>query len=184
MSHDPDPPRKFYELKPREFERVNPPAREAQVPSSPRTAAASADPHQRIDVRELIRQGTARGPAQSVNAPANRENEIHAILRENLARANAAGLNEVAPPTHVFRRRKRDFMVLLVSGNLFIAVIYAAELFVGFQVHCLAAQMPGEFGNLMRYALHNPAAWAMAPVGMVFFSGCLTWLMYGIMENY
>lgn len=184
MSDTPEPPRKFYELKPREFERVNSAPREVSEPAARAGSPAALDQSQPIDVRDLIRQGVPSGPLRSAHAPANRENEVHAMLRENLARADAAGLNVVAPPQHTFRRRKRDYWMLMVIGNLFIAVIYVVELLLGFQVQCLAAKMPGEFANLVRYAVHNPAVWVLAPVGMLFFSGCLTWLMFGVMDDY
>jgi hypothetical protein len=183
MQDDPDPPRKFYGLKPKEFERVNagtPPPAE-KISADPGIVPADTGP---IDVNDLIRSGAGNGPALGWHKVANRENEIHGILRDNLARANAAGLNEVLPMTRKYRRRRRDYLVLIIGGNLFIAVVYAVEMFIGFQVQSLAAKMPNEFSNLVRFALHTPTSYAMALVGMVFFSGCLTWLMYGIMDDY
>jgi hypothetical protein len=47
---------------------------------------------------------------------------VHAILRENLARANAAGLNEVTPPAPRKSRRKRDYILALIAGNTFFIV--------------------------------------------------------------
>jgi hypothetical protein len=183
MQDEPDPPRKFYGLKPKEFERVNaaPAPATPNVAADPGIAQAGSGP---IDVKDLIRAGAGEGPALGWHKVANRDNEVHSILRDNLARANAAGLNEVLPVTHKFRRRRRDYLVLMMGGNLFIGVVYAVEMFIGFQVQTLAAKMPNEFSNLVRYALHTPTSYAMALVGMVFFSGCLTWLMYGIMDDY
>ncbi len=75
-----------------------------------------------IDLRELVRQGAASGPVLKGNAPANRPNEVHAILRDNLAQANAAGLNDVKPPAPRKSRRKRDYFVSLLVGNAALSV--------------------------------------------------------------
>ncbi|HUR56170.1 MAG TPA: hypothetical protein VM029_00565, partial [Opitutaceae bacterium] len=191
MADDADPPRKFYELKPREFDRVNPPVAAERMVQPVALPGSAPDPSVPIDVRDLIRQGAGQGKilrtsaqAASASSAANAENDVHAILQENLARANAAGLNEVAPPTRPYRRRKRDYLLLLFLGNAFIAGLYSLEMLFGFQVQCMAAQMPNEFWNLVRYALANPATYAMGLVGMVFFTLCLTWLMYGVLDNY
>jgi hypothetical protein len=179
MADEPDPPRKYYTLKPREFEVVNPRVR------APDPATGKSDPGA-IDVRELFKSARA-DPEQRVLSPGPQpviENDVHAILRENHAHAEAAGLNRLAPKPVHRRRRAWDYFVLLMAGNLFIAVVYGLELFLGFQVQCLAAHMPEEFWNLVKYTLHHPAVFAMAGVGMVFFSGCLTWLMFGVMDDY
>jgi hypothetical protein len=188
MPDDADPPRKFYDLKPRDFERVNPPVPAERMVQSVVPPGAAPDPDAPIDVRDLIRQGAGTGkvlrtPAQAA-ATSNATNDVHVVLQENLARANAAGINDVAPPTRPYRRRKRDYLVLLIGGNLFIAGLYSVEMLFGFQVQCMAAQMPNEFGNLIRFALQNPASYAMGLVGMVFFTLCLSWLMYGVLDNY
>lgn len=186
MPDESDPPRKHYQLKPKEFESVNHPPREGAaspgISGTPDSGPGEAD-HGRIDVREIFRQANRPGKALQKNASGREENEVHAMLRENLARADAAGLNEVAP-VKVFHRRKRDFIVLLILGNGFIAVVYAIELVIGFQVQCLAARMPFEFWNLMRSAFTNPAVFALPVAGMVFFSAAVAWLMYGMMDDY
>lgn len=187
MADAPDPPRKFYALKPSEFERVNAPVPAARmVYGLAAPGAATADPNAPIDVRDLIRQGAGQGTVlrRGAPAPTNEANDVHAVLIENLARADAAGLNNVAPPTRPLRRRRRDYLMLMLGGNAFIGGLYGTELLFGFQVQCMAAQMPDEFGNLVRFALHNPASYAMGLVGMVFFTLCITWLMYGVMDNY
>ena len=124
MPDDPDPPRKFYGFKPTKFEQVNSP----RPPAPDETPAASPPPapdavrDTPIDIRELVRQGAQSGPVLKGNAPANRDNEVHAILRDNLARANAAGLNEVAPPAPRKSRRKRDYLLSLLIGNVLLIV--------------------------------------------------------------
>jgi hypothetical protein len=122
MHDEPDPPRKFYGFKPNEFEAANEPPREP-TPATP--APIAPDPgivsvhDDRIDVRELARIATGDGPALGPNAVANRPNEVHAILRDNLDRANTAGLNDVSLRQRR-SRRLRDYLiaVTLLNGPL------------------------------------------------------------------
>jgi hypothetical protein len=121
MPDDPDPPRKFYGFKPTQFEQVNPvrppaPGEEPPTSPSPTPDAVRDTP---IDIRELVRQGAQSGPVLKGNAPANRANEVHEILRDNLARADAAGLNDVKPVAPRKSRRKRDYFLSLLAGNAF-----------------------------------------------------------------
>ena len=50
-------------------------------------------------------------------APANRANDVHALLQQNLAHANAAGLNELAAKPKRRSKRKRDYFLSLIVGN-------------------------------------------------------------------
>lgn len=45
-------------------------------------------------------------------------NDVRAVLRENLTKANTAGLNDVRPPTPRRSRRRRDYLIALLAGNL------------------------------------------------------------------
>ncbi|MSU49230.1 MAG: hypothetical protein EXS37_09130 [Opitutus sp.] len=186
MPEETDPPRKHYQLKPREFEAVNGPPR--GLPPTPETAVAPAmgpgeADNGRIDVRDLFKKANQPGPALSAKARPAADNEIHVMLRENVAHANAAGLNTVAP-ARKFHRRKRDFVVLVIAGNGFIAVIYSVEMFIGFQVQCLAARLPFEFWNLVWYAITHPATYALPLAGMVFFTIAVAWLLFGVIDDY
>ena len=179
-----DPPRKFYGFKPRAFEPVN-----TRVPLGPEAAPPVPDPgvvpttDGPIDVQELTRLATAGRPLLSTEPTATRENDVHGILRENHAVANAAGLNRVAPVVRPHRRR-RDFRLLMIFGNGFIATVYWLEIVLAFQVQCLAAQMPGEFYNLILYAVSNPIFYIL-PIGcMAFFSAAVAWLLYGVLDDY
>lgn len=85
--------------------------------------------------------------------------DVASILRDNLARANAAGLNELAlkPPRR--SRRKRDYWLLLLAGNIFFG------------------------GALAYFGLHSvPGGFAFA--GIIFFTTSLTWVMWLIVEDY
>jgi hypothetical protein len=122
MADESDPPRKFYGLKPKEFERVNdvpPPA----PPDSTDAAAAGAptpayDPNQRIDVRDLTRAASGAGPALGHNAVVNRANEVHAVLRDQYQHDKAAGLFRVNPADDKQRRRRiRNYWIFVFLWN-------------------------------------------------------------------
>ena len=137
MPDDSDPPRKFYDLKPKEFERVNAPPRSvAPVTEGSAQSPAATD---KIDVRDLIRRGMEGVPLLSANGTANRANEVHTIQRDNLARANEAGLNRVTPRKKPSRRR-RDYIVTMIVGNtffiggLFVVPIFAAVGIIMFNI--------------------------------------------------
>ena len=96
MQDEPDPPRKFYGFKERDFERAN-----------------QAGPAGKIDVNDLIRSGA--GPL-GVNSAKNRENEIHAILRENLKRDVEAGAYDLGVLDDSKRRRRiRNYWIAIVA---------------------------------------------------------------------
>jgi hypothetical protein len=160
MPDDSDPPRKFYQLKSAEFERLNQPPREAE-PAEPTPAkpGAELDPSQRIDVRDLARQANENTPLLGVNSPANRDNEVHAMLRENLAHADAAGLNALKPVKKRSSRRKRDYWRVMLVVNAFFA-----------------------FWAFGPYA--NPVTFVYGLGGMVFFTSGFTWVMFLIVEDY
>jgi hypothetical protein len=76
---DADLPRKTYGFKPTQFEVVNKPTGDP----------GGSGP---IDIHELYRKAA---PPVKYARPAAAENEVHAILRENLAKASDAGLNDL-----------------------------------------------------------------------------------------
>lgn len=159
MADDPDPPRKYYGLKRKDFERVNdvpaPPAESLAPPPAPPDPA----PPGRIDVHDLARTATAGTPLLSGNAPANRPNDIHAILQENLQRANAAGLNDVTPPPKRRSRRLRDYFIVFIPVNAFF----------GWWAF-------GPYANAMTF-IYGIA-------GMILFSVGFSWVMFFIVDDY
>lgn len=166
MADENDPPRKFYGLKPRNFERVNPapeagssPAAEVPsdtIPIDPGPAAATDAP---IDTRELARAAATNMPLLTGNAAANRDNEIHALLRENLARANAAGLNDLAPQKRRRSRRWRDYLlsILLVNGAIIALVLWLGV---------------------------NAVTFVFGLGGIAIVTTGLAWVMFGVMDDY
>ncbi|MEO6567645.1 MAG: hypothetical protein ABIO94_02680 [Opitutaceae bacterium] len=85
--------------------------------------------------------------------------DVQAHLRDNLARANAAGLNKIDDRPPRPSRRKRDYWMLFLLGN---GVLGAALLYFG----------PETLGG------------AFAVSAMIFFSAALTWVMFGVMSKY
>ena len=158
---DPDPPRKYYGFKPKEFERANAPRpappEDEQTAAAPLSADAVRDTP--IDLRELVRQGAASGPVLKGNAPANRANDVHAILRDNLARAEAAGLNQIAPPVPRPSRRKRDYWVLVIAGNTL-------------------------FASVALMGRGSPVMFVSGIAGCAVITAGLTWVMWGVMDDY
>lgn len=122
MPDAPDPPRKFYTFKPVDFENVN----GVRPASSLHDTQPLPDPgiivsdKVRIDVRDLARAATSQPLLSSAPAPM-RKNEVHTVLRDNLA--NAAGLNDLtldltclaaATPSPPFLAR--DFRLQYAAG--------------------------------------------------------------------
>lgn len=147
MSDAPDPPRKFYGLKAREFEVVNPPVASGGLP--PHVEAAPTD------VRDMARLAMPSGKLLGGLSRPSAENDVHAILRENLAKADAAGLNDLAPKPRRRSRRKRDYFFLLIVGNLVGGGLFAWQQ-----------------GNIVVLA------------GMGLFNISLTWTMWFVMDDY
>ncbi|MSU23246.1 MAG: hypothetical protein EXS32_05410 [Opitutus sp.] len=121
MPDESEPPRKFYGFKPREFEVANPDAKTAPPPdanTAPDPGIATA-PAGRIDVRELTRIATGAGAALGNNGPVNRENDVHALLREKLAHDQAAGRYGLGVLDDSKRRRRiRNYWLALVAVDV------------------------------------------------------------------
>lgn len=107
MKDEPDPPRKHYTFKESEFVRVNKPL---EAPPG-----AGTDPNdQPINLQDIYRAANA-GPVKKP-APVV-ENEVHAMLRENHAKAQAAGLNALREIPPRKSKRKRDYWLLFFAVN-------------------------------------------------------------------
>jgi hypothetical protein len=126
MPDEPDPPRKTYGFKPRDFEAVNAPRPPGPEDSGATASSGSPTPptaDRPITVRHLARLAMSGGPLLGTNAPPNRLNDVHATLQANVIAANAAGLNQVAiDPNYRSKRERRIrrfwIMIVLVDGSL------------------------------------------------------------------
>jgi len=147
MADNSDPPRKHYQLKPTQFEIVNAPSGAAPADSAP------------THVRGHIRAANAEPKNAAVPTAAPRENDVHALLRANAERANAAGLNALAPQVPARSRRKKDYIFTLLLGN---GAIIGLVLALGMNVMTVA------FGA----------------AGVLLFTLGTTWIMWFVMDRY
>jgi hypothetical protein len=146
MADESDPPRKFYALKPREFEVVNQPKSTPSPDSAP------------TDVQGHLRAANAHGILH-VTPKSSETSDVHAMLRDNLERENAAGLNDVTLPPKKRSRRKRDYWLMLLPVNAFFA---------------WRAFGPGASVVTLVYGIG----------GMAFFTAALTWVMWFVLDDY
>ena len=117
MPEEADPPRKFYRLKPRPYEVLNPP-----VPAPPAPTHA-APPPARIEVTQLVQQATTPGTVLPPSRTPAARNDVHAILEGNLERANAAGLNDLVYQPKRRSKRRRDYFTVVIPLNAVFAFI-------------------------------------------------------------
>lgn len=112
MSEPSEDEKRFYQLKPRNFERVNAPKGEED-----------ADPN---DVRALLSQNLTRDNEARTRSPfptkpnprpnVDDPNDVYTVLNENLVKhkASTQPLDLTKPPS----RRRRDYFGALILGNL------------------------------------------------------------------
>jgi hypothetical protein len=161
MADDSDPPRKHYQLKPKQFEAVN-----ERVPASTGPAApggrdpgpAAGDPG-RIDVRDLFKQAAASGPIRSAPKPTAPLNDVQALLKANTAHEAAAGVHELTPQAPRRSRRKRDYWISLLAA-------YAA------------------IGGALKIASFNLMSIAFATAGAIIVTLGLTWIYWFVLDDY
>ena len=98
---------------------------------------------------------------QPASTAAAAENQVHEILRENLARANDAGLNELSEKKKRPSRRKRDYWILMIAGNSLLAFLFAGAV-----------------------ASKNAFLMAFSAGGIGLISAGATWIMWHVMDDY
>jgi hypothetical protein len=148
MPDEPDPPRKVYGFKERAFKRDN------ALTSAGAPAPTAKD-------LAMISTADAPRPSRTKDLPkANPKdpNDVYAVLRENRAFEDQAGLSDVEI-REIKSRRKRDFWLLLIGGNLAILGVVALS---GF----------------------NPISAVFGLAGLVVFSLGVTWVMWQVMDKY
>ena len=126
----------------------------------------------------------------AVNAPRgteekSAEHDVNEILKQVRASEAAAGIGELAPVPPPKNRRRRDYLLLLIGGNGLMLLLFVVEIFIGFQVQCLAARMPGELNHLLHFAVHEGRPMFFLPAFcMTGYTAALSWLMFGVMGKY
>ena len=100
---------------------------------------------------------------EAVNAPTAiptpAPTDVYQVLQDNLARENAVGLNVVKPVPPRRSRRKRDFWLVLIGGNL---AIMASVGFTSINVMTVICGF----------------------AGVILLSSGLTWIMWFVMDDY
>ncbi|HKB57122.1 MAG TPA: hypothetical protein VKC51_05990 [Lacunisphaera sp.] len=142
-----DPPPKVYGFKEREFKRDNAPG----SPPSP-TAKEHA-----IAAGHVVPATRKAPPSGGVNRTAD-PNDVYAVLQQNRAKENQFGLNEVQIK-EIKSKRKRDFWLMLVGGNL---LIIGLVFITGFNVVSVIFGLSG----------------------IIILSLSLTWIMWQVMNKY
>ncbi len=147
---DADPPPRKFTFKERTFESINPPA------GTPTTVDS-------IDLTALIRAANTPGTPESGSPPPPPipppNNEVQALLRANEAHENAARLPAPPRPARAPSRRKRDYFLTLIVGNLLLAASVVIS------------------GN-------NVVVLAYGAAGMIVLTLGLTWIMWFVMDDY
>ncbi len=143
---DSDPPRRKFAFKTPTFPVDNPPA-------------STPSPHGPTDVREHFRHAEAIRVAAAKNPAPSRENEVHGILRDNLARADAAGLNDVTPVEKRPNRRLRDYLIVATAFNVPVITL----------------------GLIFR---QSPVVWVCALAAFVLFNLRLAWILFVVGDKY
>lgn len=158
MADESDPPRKFYQLKPRPFEQVNAPLSPTPFPSLP-VPPAGQIPGGRIDVRDLYEQSRIPGPVLTPSGKEGAKNDVHVILQDNLAHANAAGLNTLTYKRKRRSRRTRDYFLVTIS-------------------------LDALFGFLAFGPYSNVVIMAYSFAGIILTTVGLWWVMFFVMDDY
>jgi len=91
--------------------------------------------------------------------PTSEPTDVHQILRANITRDEAAGLNVVKPMPKRPSRRKRDFWLMIVAGNLTIVALVIAT-------------------------GHNVVSVLFGLAGVVLLTSGFTWVMWCVMDDY
>ncbi len=120
----------------------------------------SAAPLAKTESPAKYQLGTAK--FESVNHPTAGPPaiDVQQMLMENVARANAAGLNELAPSPPRRSRRRRDYWLLMIGGNSLLGLIAALS------------------------GPSSPFVFVFALAGMALLSAGLSWVMWFVMDDY
>lgn len=108
-------------------------------------------------MRDHFRDATL--PPAGKAAPADKPNEVHALLALNARKAEAAGANELPPQPRRPSRRRQDYWISLLGGGggIAVAVILAGA---------------------------NPISVLFGFAGIVVLVAALTWVFWFVMDDY
>lgn len=112
------------------------------------------------------------------------KNDVHRILELNLQHDQARGSYRVAYPYTRRSRRRRDYWALLLGIGLLIFVVLIVEAYICVQVQVTVAKMPDQFQPIFRQVLFGSPLFFYGLAMFIFFWAALTWLMYGVMDDY
>ena len=143
---EPDPPRKNYGFKDRDFKRDNALKSTEPPPPTAKELAIMSGP--------VANHGKAAVGSAKVEDP----NDVYAVLQENRTVEKKHGLSEVEI-REIKSRRKRDYWLLLIGGNL--AIVGAVAL-SGFNIVSVIFGLSG----------------------LIVFSIGTTWIMWQVMNKY
>jgi len=144
-SDEPEVPKRKFAFKPREIEIVNPPV------GAPGSEGS-------INVHDLFRKAAAGSTAKPSKSA---ETEVHQILRENLARENAAGLNDLPDRPPRRSRRKRDYWISMAAVN--------------------AIFLPVALGSM---GTGNVIVFVYSVAGFAMSNAALAWIFWMILDDY
>jgi hypothetical protein len=140
-----DPPRKVYGFKERDFKRDNAPSSDAAPMPTAQDLAKLAGFHHDPAARQSL-------------AKAGDPNDVHVVLQQNRKSEQQHNLDAIEIK-ETKSRRKREFWLLLVGGNLFIiAGVWLSGINVMTVIFGLA--------------------------GLIIFSLGLSWVMWQVMDRY
>lgn len=134
MPDEPDPPRKFYGFKDRDFKRDNAPA--SASPPTPTAKDLAMMSGERVPLKSAARSDDL---PNSAKAKPGDPNDVYAVLQQNRESAQRHSLNEVQL-RKIKSKRRRDFWTMLVGGNL---LIVGAVLFTGVNVYSVILGLAG-----------------------------------------
>lgn len=139
-----DPPPKTYGFKEREFKRDNAVGK-TDAPPTAKELAMMAGP-------------VVKSPKGATGPKADDPNDVYAAMQKNRAVEKKHGLDQMEI-REVKSRRKKDYWILLIGGNI---VIVATVMFAG----------PNVVSVLFGFA------------GVILFSVSATWIMWQVMDRY
>jgi hypothetical protein len=164
-----------------------PPTVTFKVPDYERANRAATPP---INLKDLIAAANRPlaappgGTAPAPPAPTSAEHDVNSLLRFNYEIDRKRGHFKLPPLPARRSRRTRDYLVLLFGIGVLIFTVLGFEAVLAVSLQVMAAQMPDQFWPILNMVLfHSPImAWGLA--AFFFYWVALTWLMFGLMDDY